>query len=463
MRNDDFYDLIKSRRSTRVFKDDPVDDAVVRRIISAAVEAPTACNRQLWHFVVVSDKETKRRISRLSKAQQSYLYDAPILIAVFYDCTLENRNPCKTPYVSAAMAMYAMLLAAEVEGVGAIYLGGIRRPKGVAQAVGAPDYLTNIGVICMGHKDDSPPVPNRRPLNEVLSYNACDLKEKHFHADIRPHLWSLAQLADFREKLSWYKGVHIDGSTLHVNSDVRFSSKFKFMTGRIGMLAQEYDKPVVLDVLPLNGDLLFQIANSRNEHLEKLYAYELTDATLDYLKTNLGRFIDTRQIEGAINTGLEKIDIPLPDGHVDLLTCYERLEQFHDPTPMLREWNRILKPNGRAFVVVSNRFYPHVYRYRRMRKKHYALGRNWNRGPERKYEPKEIRKHFRQAGFKIERETGIQPVQMKVVDVLRKLSERFGAHRLADVLDDRLRRMYTTAGSTRNLSSSIAFEIVKEG
>ncbi|MCF7849830.1 MAG: nitroreductase family protein, partial [Kiritimatiellales bacterium] len=69
-----FQKLAERRRSTRIFKEDPVPDDTIRRIVRAATLAPTACNRQLWHMVVVTDPAVKERVSRLSHAEQSYVY-----------------------------------------------------------------------------------------------------------------------------------------------------------------------------------------------------------------------------------------------------------------------------------------------------------------------------------------------------------------------------------------------------
>lgn len=462
MKERSFYQLARDRRSTRVFTEDPVPEDAVRRIVGAALETPTSCNRQLWHCVIVTDSETKIRMNDLSRAKQSYLYDAPVLLAVFYDCTLENRNPCKTPFISAGMALYAMLLAAEEEGLGAIYLGGIRRPTGIAEALNAPPHLTNVGVICLGHPADNPPRPSHRSIDEIISYNQCDLEKPHFLADIRPHLWDLQQLADFRDKLTWYKGVHIDGRTLHTDPDARFSDKYRYLTERIGMLSTQYENPDILDVLSLNGNLILQILNTCGNDLKTLYAYELTDGTIEYMREYFKQILPwPALLKPLVNQGLEKLAIPLPDNSVDLITCYERLEHFEDPLPLVKEIYRILRPGGKALVTVSNRFYPHFYRYKRMRDEQYSLGRNWNRGPERKYEPRRIEQHFRDVGFRIDSLTGLQPVEQKILSTLKQIAEKLKRHNWADALADRHKRMYTNHSKSRRFCSSLAYELSK--
>jgi nitroreductase/SAM-dependent methyltransferase len=455
----DFYQLASQRRSTRRFQERPVPDAVIRRLIAAATEAPTACNRQLWQFVVITDPEVKALACRRSDAQQSYFYDAPAVVAVFYDCSLEHRNPCKTPYITAGMAIYALLLAAEAEGVGAIYLGGIRRPKGIAEAVGAPSFLENLGVVCLGYRDDAPPAPPHRPVDEVLHYNRCDLRQPRFLADIRPHLWSLRQLADFRDKLLWYKGIGIDAKVLHVNPDERFSPAFQYLTGRLGILLGRHARPRFLDVFSYNGDLVLQVLLAAGERPEKVYAYDLTPGILQYMRERFRPVAEFPALDYLLNGDPDRPAIPLPDGQIHVMSCYERLEQFEDPQPLLREMARVLAPEGRAVVLVSNRFYPHQYRYRRMREKNYALGRNWNRGPERKYEPSEILRHFRAAGLTVESVVGLQPVELKLAALAEGVAHRLGAHAWADRVADWRQRHYVARGCTRWFAQTLVFEL----
>lgn len=57
-----FLDLVKRRRSTRVFKSDPIPDDYVHKIIEAARFAPSGGNSQPWEFIVLKDRGTKDRI-----------------------------------------------------------------------------------------------------------------------------------------------------------------------------------------------------------------------------------------------------------------------------------------------------------------------------------------------------------------------------------------------------------------
>lgn len=54
----EFYDVVQSRRTIRDFEDVSIDDAVIARIISAAMKAPTNDHMRDWHFIVIKDKDT---------------------------------------------------------------------------------------------------------------------------------------------------------------------------------------------------------------------------------------------------------------------------------------------------------------------------------------------------------------------------------------------------------------------
>src|SRR3954451_43224 len=64
-------EAIQTQRSIRRLKPDPVDDALVIRLIELALKAPTGSNAQNWEFVVVKDRAVKERLARLNRVAWS--------------------------------------------------------------------------------------------------------------------------------------------------------------------------------------------------------------------------------------------------------------------------------------------------------------------------------------------------------------------------------------------------------
>ena len=86
------YDCIRSRRTVRGFKPDPVPEAVLRRILRAGRWAPSSSNGMPWHFVVVQNPETLKALGEIA-TQGPWIANAPVIIAV----VMENatRKPIK--------------------------------------------------------------------------------------------------------------------------------------------------------------------------------------------------------------------------------------------------------------------------------------------------------------------------------------------------------------------------------
>ena len=58
----DLFDAIYNRRSIRKFSDKEVPNDDLYKILDAARWAPSACNQQLWNFIIVKEKETKEKL-----------------------------------------------------------------------------------------------------------------------------------------------------------------------------------------------------------------------------------------------------------------------------------------------------------------------------------------------------------------------------------------------------------------
>ena len=63
----DFYEVIRTRRSVRSYKPDPIPQKVLNKVLDAARIAPSGSNRQPWGFIVVKDEDLKSLIRRVKK------------------------------------------------------------------------------------------------------------------------------------------------------------------------------------------------------------------------------------------------------------------------------------------------------------------------------------------------------------------------------------------------------------
>ena len=73
----DVYECIRTRRTVREFKPDPVPEAIVQKILQAGRWAPSSSNTQPWHFVVVSARETIAALGRIA-TQGPFIGQAPL-------------------------------------------------------------------------------------------------------------------------------------------------------------------------------------------------------------------------------------------------------------------------------------------------------------------------------------------------------------------------------------------------
>ena len=111
----DVYECIRTRRTVREFKPDPVPEAIVQKILQAGRWAPSSSNTQPWHFVVVSARETIAALGRIA-TQGPFIGQAPLAIAI----VMAHAN---RPQLDAGRALQQMELMAWSEGLGTCFVG----------------------------------------------------------------------------------------------------------------------------------------------------------------------------------------------------------------------------------------------------------------------------------------------------------------------------------------------------
>jgi nitroreductase len=139
--------LIHQRRSIRKFTDQPVAKEHIQVMLEAAMAAPSAHNRQHWHFIVVQERETLDRLSDVHRYAKM-LKQATLCIAVCGDATHTFwQQDC-------AAATQNILLAATGLGLGSVWLGIYPNPEpvqAVRDLLQVPASHTPFCLIALGH------------------------------------------------------------------------------------------------------------------------------------------------------------------------------------------------------------------------------------------------------------------------------------------------------------------------
>ena len=109
------FEAIRTLLAVRSYKDTPVPDDVVRRLVEAGRLTGSGMNRQPWHFIVIRERETLRRLGALASSG-SYVAQAPLAIVVATDRS-------RFAVSDASRAIQSMLLAGWADGVGSNWVG----------------------------------------------------------------------------------------------------------------------------------------------------------------------------------------------------------------------------------------------------------------------------------------------------------------------------------------------------
>ena len=196
-------DAIKKRRSIRNYKPDEIPEDVLAKLLNAMRLAPSAGNRQPWKFIVVRDKETKKKLalachyatisggSRVQRwiaeapvvivacgsekeAAVTYYKDGEHFIAFGWDIAEEMKSG-SIKYESwlpwdLAIALDHLTLAAVEEGLGTCWIGGLNERE-IKELLSVPDDIRVPVVMPVGYPVSWPGPRPRKPLDEIVCYD----------------------------------------------------------------------------------------------------------------------------------------------------------------------------------------------------------------------------------------------------------------------------------------------------
>jgi nitroreductase len=163
--------LLKSRRSIRRYRPDPVPDEMVEQLLEAGRWAPSASNRQPWDFIVVRDEAIRQQVAEHAAfyfIKWAQVGEAPLLIVLCGD--RQNRFYRQFLHEDVGLAGGQIMLQAKALGLGTCWIGDLDR-KAVAGLLKIPDHLEIVGLLTVGFPAEDPPPPPRKPLSEIAHYD----------------------------------------------------------------------------------------------------------------------------------------------------------------------------------------------------------------------------------------------------------------------------------------------------
>lgn len=177
----DFYEIVKHRQSTRAYDTErTVDRDTIARILEAGRLAPSACNAQPWHFIVVDEPELKNKVADAASARllgmNHFTKQAPVHIVVVE----EKVNLSSSfggmvkgkhfAFLDIGIAAAHICLAAESEGLGTCILGWFSEDK-MKKLLNVPDNKRIVLDIVLGYPAQPLREKKRKSTDEVISYN----------------------------------------------------------------------------------------------------------------------------------------------------------------------------------------------------------------------------------------------------------------------------------------------------
>jgi coenzyme F420-0:L-glutamate ligase/coenzyme F420-1:gamma-L-glutamate ligase len=197
----DLHNFLRTRRSIRRFKAEPIPDSVIQNILVTATFAPSAHNRQPWRFVVVTDISVKQaladalamdferdlqrdglaaqKIQAQLKRSKERLVSAPVAVLLCLDVSEMDIYPDEKrqraerimAVQSVAAAGLQLLLAAHAEGLGGVWAcWPLFAQETICRTMRLPEAWEPQGMFFIGYPESIPEVREKKSLDQLVIF-----------------------------------------------------------------------------------------------------------------------------------------------------------------------------------------------------------------------------------------------------------------------------------------------------
>jgi nitroreductase len=188
-------EAIAARRSIRKFKSDPIPEAVLQKVLTAAIQAPSGKNRQPWQFIVVQGEKRAEmiRIMREGIAREkargedpgssewttNVMEQAPVTVFIlnphgthpWLAHSISQNFDDLVNVQSVGAAIQNMLLAAQDLGLGSLWICDVFYAY-EALLAWLGESCQMVAAVSLGYADEAPAARPRKPLSEVARWIA---------------------------------------------------------------------------------------------------------------------------------------------------------------------------------------------------------------------------------------------------------------------------------------------------
>jgi nitroreductase len=176
-----FLDLIKTRRSTRKFKNIPVEQEKINALIEAALRSLSSRGINPWHFIIIKDKNLLEKLSKSKPHGSSFLKGAPLGIVVCGD-----KSQSDVWVEDASIASVFIHMAAHDLGLGSCWIQIRKREHDslknadtyVKELLEIPKSLMVESIIAIGYPDEIKKGHSKDSLHfHKISFNTYGKKD----------------------------------------------------------------------------------------------------------------------------------------------------------------------------------------------------------------------------------------------------------------------------------------------
>jgi len=163
-------DIIKKRQSVRSFLDKEIPEELLNNVLNAGRLAPSAKNSQPWRFLVVKNKELKKKLIPACK-NQGFVGEASVVIVGCATSPSYKMGNGEYSYsIDLAIALDHMSLQAADLGLGTCWIGAFYQDK-VKEVLDIPEEISVVALMPLGYPKELSKKRERKDFSEIVCFD----------------------------------------------------------------------------------------------------------------------------------------------------------------------------------------------------------------------------------------------------------------------------------------------------